>query len=98
MVKNGQKIQVCIDGEPTKNAEVLERIERDYGVVYEVQLEGGNETMVVNESQLLSSKTEHNEGKSTLHYSLLAMSRRGVPFGRNKLNAEDYVMSKGKKK
>ncbi|MEZ8021309.1 hypothetical protein ACED63_23110 [Vibrio splendidus] len=54
MVKNGQKVQVCIDGEPTKNAEVLERIERDYGVVYEVQLDGSNETMIVNESQLLS--------------------------------------------
>ncbi|EKA5635951.1 hypothetical protein OKZ62_001855 [Vibrio navarrensis] len=54
MVKNGQKVQVCIDGELTKNAEVLERIERDYGVVYEVQLEGSNETMIVNESQLLS--------------------------------------------
>ncbi|HGF7155712.1 TPA: hypothetical protein AB5C39_003883 [Vibrio mimicus] len=54
MVKNGQKVQVCIDGEPTKNAKVLERIERDYGVVYEVQLEGSNETMIVNESQLLS--------------------------------------------
>lgn len=53
MVKNGQKVQVCIDGEPTKNAEVLERIERDYGVVYSIQLEG-NETMIVNESQLLS--------------------------------------------
>ena len=54
MVKNGQKVQVCIDGEPTKNAEVLERIERDYGVVYSIQLEGSNETMIVNESQLLS--------------------------------------------
>ncbi|EKO3821272.1 hypothetical protein [Vibrio harveyi] len=53
MLKNGQKVQVCIDGEPTKNAEVLERIERDYGVVYSIQLEG-NETMIVNESQLLS--------------------------------------------
>ncbi|AIW17527.1 hypothetical protein VITU102760_24950 [Vibrio tubiashii] len=55
MVKNGQKVQVCIDGEPTKSAVVLERIERDYGVVYEVQLEGSNETMIVNESQLQSN-------------------------------------------
>lgn len=54
MVKNGQKVQVCIDGEPVKNAEILERIERDYGVVYSVQFEGSNETMIVNESQLLS--------------------------------------------
>ncbi|OEE38269.1 hypothetical protein A1QO_02510 [Vibrio genomosp. F10 str. ZF-129] len=54
MVTSGQKVQVCIDGEPTRNAEILERIERDYGVVYEVQVEGSNETMIVNESQLLS--------------------------------------------
>lgn len=54
MVKNGQKVQVCIDGKSTKNAKVLERIERDYGVVYGVQLEGSNETMIVNEEHLLS--------------------------------------------
>ncbi|WP_390241137.1 hypothetical protein [Vibrio sp. R78045] len=54
MIKSGQKVQVCIDGEPTQNAVVLDRIERDYGVVYKVQLEDSNETMIVNESQLLS--------------------------------------------
>ncbi|MBD0788167.1 hypothetical protein HUO09_17570 [Vibrio sp. Y2-5] len=54
MIRSGQKVQVCIDGEPTKNGEILERIERDDGVVYEVRLEGTNETMIINESQILS--------------------------------------------
>lgn len=48
------KGKVCIDGEQAMSAEVLERIERDYGVVCKVQIDGSDETIIANESQLLS--------------------------------------------
>jgi len=48
----GQRVRVCID-DSQANGVVIERIERDFeSVVYSVQLDGSNETMIVNESQL----------------------------------------------
>lgn len=49
-----QKVHVYIPDSVNCNAVILERIERDYCVVYSVQLDGSDETMIVNQSQLIA--------------------------------------------
>ncbi|MBC9069481.1 hypothetical protein IAH99_14115 [Vibrio cholerae] len=54
MFEAQQNVHVYIPDSVNGNAVILERIERDYGVVYSVQLDGSDETMIVNEYQLMA--------------------------------------------
>lgn len=54
MYQQDQKVHVYVPDSVNKNGVILERIQRDYGVVYSVKFDDSDVPMVVNESQLIS--------------------------------------------
>nr|AKN36623.1 hypothetical protein [Vibrio splendidus]AKN40568.1 hypothetical protein [Enterovibrio norvegicus] len=59
-----QEVSFFMPDSVKQSGVILERIERETGVVYSVQLEGSDETMIVNESQIEKQfKTKFSNGK-----------------------------------